>query len=227
MFRILSFSVISSVIGAYSVDCVGEIIGSNSLVGEITILDSKGEQIENRENVVVFIDGLVDAEYIGNDTAPIQMSHLDRTFSPHVVPLMRGSSLDFFNDDNIFHNVFSVSRTQPFDLGIYPFGTSKVVQFNNPGLIKLYCNMHPSMVSNVLVLNNQFYSLTTGNGKYSIEGIPDGKFTVRVWHEFGDAVEEVIAFSGGQAEMANITITQSGKLQPHKNKFGRDYSSKY
>ena len=200
----------------------------NSVVeGAVTIMDKDGVTLDDYSNVVVFIDGLSQDHIKSAENRVPNMSHKGLRFSPRVLPISKGTSINFLNDDGIFHNVFSLSKTKPFDLGIYPSGTEKHVQFDRPGLVKVYCNIHPNMISNVLVLNNPLFSKTDAYGKYEIKNIPVGDFTLRVWYEFGDDIRREINIKKGDRLEENFMLTKNKNIKKHKNKFGKPYRKKY
>lgn len=199
----------------------------NVIQGTVTILDQGGNEIKDRSNVVIFIDGIATNQLTQDQQNTPKMSHQGRQFSPRVLPIVKEGTVDFFNDDSIYHNVFSLSKAKSFDLGIYPQGTSKLVTFNQPGLIKIYCNMHPKMVSNILVLNNPLFAKTDDDGTFTIHNIPDGKFTLRLWYEFSDGLSQQISLQGGQQLTKNLVLKVTKKVRSHKNKFGKSYREKY
>lgn len=198
---------------------------ANTISGTITILDSRGVELEDRSNAVVFIDGVVDQQTGELGTAVVSQS--EQRFSPRVLPLIRGSVVEFPNDDNIFHNVFSVSRAKPFDLGIYPKGDSRSVTFDQLGLIKVYCNIHPDMISTVLVLNNTMFDTTDRTGAFEISHVPDGEITLRVWSEFGEEITRRVVVSGGTRVEESFIVQETRRITDHNNKFGRPYRGKY
>ena len=201
--------------------------GDNILRGVVTVFDTNGNRLADRSNVVVFIDGISKVPGPNKDSQAPRISHKDALFAPRVLPITRGGVVDFFNDDDIYHNVFSLSKTKPFDLGIYPQGTTKLVTFDRAGLVKLYCNIHPDMVANILVLNNNHFAVTNADGEFKIAGLPDIQITLRAWHESGEAKPQQISMSGESILERNIEIRLTGRSAPHKNKFGKDYSKKY
>jgi plastocyanin len=202
------------------------------LTGKVKIFDLDKQPLSNLAGVVIFLDGPT-----ANAPAPLlvkkeslvpQMSHKDKQFSPRVLPIKRGEKIDFHNDDNIFHNVFSLSKANPFDLGIYPTGSSKVVSFDRTGLVKIYCNIHPKMISNILVLNNEYFTTSDNDGSFIIKNIPIGKHTIRIWHEIENITKEFeFNVVDGVNNLPDIVINLTKKLIPHKNKFGKYYKSKY
>jgi len=203
------------------------IASSNTVSGVIRVFDRNGGELTDRSDVVVFIDGLPDSTRDRDFPKPPQVSHRDRQFSPRVLPLVRGTTVDFFNDDNIFHNVFSLSRPKSFDLGIYPEGTSKLVTFSEPGLVKLHCNIHPKMTSTILVLNNGLFATTGMDGHFQIDGVPDGRLTLRVWSEFSEEQSRTVTLSGGGRVEESFDVYETKRFVQHKNKFGKRYPEKY
>ena len=202
-------------------------VAANELFGQVEVFDRSGDKLENQADSVVFLEGeLAQARQVPPQEIP-KVSHKGKQFSPRVLPITVGSTLDFYNDDTGYHNVFSLSKPKVFDLGIYPEKASKLVTFDRPGLVKLYCNIHPKMVSNVLVLNNPYFAVTNSQGKFSISGIPDGEYTVRVWHELSEEQHFSVVLGGGVRYQQQVSLTATKRVKQHKNKFGKNYRSKY
>ena len=80
-----------------------------------------------------------------------------KMFTPHILPIMTGTTVDFPNSDPIFHNAFSSYNGQIFDVGLYPPGTSKSVRFTRPGVVRVFCNIHPTMSAIILVLEHALF----------------------------------------------------------------------
>jgi hypothetical protein len=107
----------------------------------------------------------------------------DGTFKPHVLPVMVGTTVEWPNNDDIFHNVFSMSEAKPFDLGFYKSHEIKRVTFDKPGRVDIFCSIHTRMSCIVLVLENQFFAATDKNGNYKIPDLPAGTYRLKAWHE--------------------------------------------
>jgi plastocyanin len=107
----------------------------------------------------------------------------DGTFRPHVLPVMVGTTVEWPNNDDIFHNVFSMSEAKPFDLGFYKSHEVKRVTFDKPGRVDIFCSIHTRMSCIVLVLENPFFAVTDKNGSYEIPNLPAGTYKVKAWHE--------------------------------------------
>ena len=105
------------------------------------------------------------------------------TFKPHVLPVMVGTTVEWPNNDDIFHNVFSMSEAKPFDLGFYKSHELKRVTFDKPGRVDIFCSIHTRMSCIVLVLENPFFAATDKNGNYTIPNLPAGTYRLKAWHE--------------------------------------------
>lgn len=105
-------------------------------------------------------------------------------FVPHVLPLLKRTTVDFKNSDDVLHNVFS-SRKSPtvFDLGTYRAGTVRSVTFDKPGVVSLLCNVHSEMSAYVVVVETPYFALTDDEGRFTINGVPPGAYRVTFWHQ--------------------------------------------
>lgn len=147
-----------------------------------------------------------------------------KRFNPRLTVVPAGTTVDFPNLDPIFHNVFSLSEKNRFDLGLYRNGAFRSMTFDNPGLVRIYCNIHPQMAAYIMVVDGRFYSQTGPDGGATLAAVPPGKHALRVWDEKGGewagAVEVV---SGKPSSVAIVLDGSSWKETPHKNKYGKDY----
>lgn len=125
---------------------------------------------------------------------------------PHVLPVLVGTTVDFPNDDEIYHNIFSLSSVKSFDLGRYAKGVSKSVTFSKTGEVKVFCDIHSQMSAFVLVLQNPYYAICAADGEYAIEGIPAGTYDVVVWHESGGRQSRRVSVSAAQAQKMDFTL---------------------
>ncbi len=104
-------------------------------------------------------------------------------FQPHVLPILAGTTVAFPNSDRIRHNVFSYTGPKMFNLGTYPAGMSRYITFEQPGVVPLLCNVHANMSGFILVLETPYFTTTDEKGRYHLEGLPAGEFSVRAWVE--------------------------------------------
>ena len=130
------------------------------------------------------------------------MDQRNETFVPHVLAITTGTIVDFPNSDRIYHNVFSLSKTKRFDLGRYPVGHSRPVRFDQPGIVRVFCDIHSHMNAFILVFSHPFFAVTEGDGRYHIENVPPGNYGVIAWNEgMSSETRSVTVPDGGVAEL--------------------------
>lgn len=137
---------------------------------------------------VVFIEGPVGTNPPVPPTQPQQVVtrkilQKGANFSPHVLPVVVGTTIEWPNEDEILHNVFSFSETKPFDLGLYKSPDIKRVTFDRPGRVDVFCSIHARMSCIILVRENPFFAPVKENGTYRIADVPAGTWHLRAWHE--------------------------------------------
>jgi len=104
-------------------------------------------------------------------------------FEPDLIVIPVGSTVEFPNSDPIFHNVFSLSKAQPFDLGYYPKGQSRAVKFNNPGIVQVYCHIHANMHAAIVVTSSPWFQKPAADGSFSFADVPPGHYRLTAWHK--------------------------------------------
>lgn len=115
---------------------------------------------------------------------PVQViTQKDAVFRPHVMPVMAGTTVEWPNRDEIFHNVFSMSEAKPFDLGLYKDPTLKEVTFDKAGRVDVFCSIHTRMSCVILVLENPWFAAADENGRYVIRDVPAGTYKLKAWHQ--------------------------------------------
>ena len=134
--------------------------------------------------------------------------HQER-FEPHVLPVTRGTSITFPNDDPIYHNVFSLSRARTFDLGRYPQGESKTVRFGSTGVVQVFCHIHADMNGHILVLPNRYFISPDSSGHFVIDGVPAGQYRLVAWHERIRPIVTVVRVDAGRTTMLDLSIPLS------------------
>ena len=167
------------------------------------------------KNVVVYLEG--DMGRAGESAPHGRMVQHDERFVPHVLPVLQGSTVDFPNDDDFYHNVFSLSaaagKGQGFDLGRYPKGQSRSVTFDRAGTVQVFCHIHSDMSGVVLVLSNPFFTLPDDSHHYAIEDVPEGDYTIVGWHERIRPITRRVHVTAGQTTSVdfNIPLPQGGR----------------
>lgn len=124
-------------------------------------------------------------------------------FLPHVLPILVGTTVEWPNYDEIYHNVFSMSDAKQFDLGLYKGNPpNKRVTFDKPGRVDVFCSIHENMHCIILVLENPYFASTDGDGNYRISNVPAGTYRLKAWHERLPADErEIIVPTNGEAKV--------------------------
>jgi plastocyanin len=156
---------------------------------------------------VVFIDGPVAGAPGWPKPFTTVIAQKGLSFSPSLLVIPRGTSVSFPNEDNEFHNVFSYSRTKRFDLGRYPKGESKSVTFVKPGIVKAYCEVHPWMRAAILVLESPCYAIASGDGLFSIDGIPAGRYELVAWNIDAGSRKVVVDVTAGRTLELEIRLS--------------------
>jgi plastocyanin len=159
------------------------------------------------KDFVVYIDGPLPGVKPVPAAKPLQVvtkkvSQHKAVFSPHILPVMVGTPVEWPNNDEIFHNVFSYSETKQFDLGLYKNPEVKTVTFDKPGRVDVFCSIHSSMNCVVLVLENPFFAATNDKGTYAIPNVPPGTYKLKAWHERLPAqVKEIVVPENGDVKV--------------------------
>jgi plastocyanin len=131
------------------------------------------------------------------------LAQRNQAFSERVLSCVVGTIVDFPNQDPIFHNVFSVSPVKRFDLGKYPRGHSKQVTFRKPGIVQVFCDIHPSMACFIVVLPNRAFTRPKDDGSFALPKLPAGTYTVKTWHpDFGEQSRTLKVPSSGEVALA-------------------------
>src|SRR5262245_54881812 len=155
-----------------------------------------------------------------------KITQKNKTFAPRVLAVPIGSTVSFPNDDLIFHNVFSLSRPNPFDLGLYRDGESKDRTFTTAAVYRVFCNIHPQMSATILVVPTSYITATDLTGNYRLD-IPAGRYRITAWGERSNQPSSMEVTIGADAQSLSdidISLDESQSADAaHKNKFGQDY----
>lgn len=116
-----------------------------------------------------------------------------KVFLPHVSVVTKGTTVEFPNNDTVFHNVFAYYDAKKFDLGNYPRGSSKSVKFDKVGVVALLCNIHAEMSAYIYVVDTPYYAVTDKQGRFQIKEVAPGEYTLKVWHESGYSLTQRIS----------------------------------
>jgi len=171
--------------------------------------------------MVVYIEKAPQAAGARSEKARIVQRNL--AFDPASLVVVQGQEVDFPNDDKFFHNVFSLTPGNQFDLGLYRGGASKTALMRTPGETVVYCNIHPNMVARILVLQNDLYASVGDDGSYTITGIPDGTYTVVAWSAAHEPQRRSVTVRSGGAVKIDFKLARRKDGESHLNKNGEQY----
>lgn len=200
--------------------------------GHVQLVFSNDPSVRKHQDysgVVVWLEPLSGLVVSAPSRARVEMIQKDKTFSPHVLPIMVGTTVEFPNYDPIFHNAFSNYNGQIFDIGLYAPGTTKSILFRREGVVRVFCNIHPTMSAVIVVLKSRYFSVSNKNGDFQMTGVPAGTYRMHVFHERATeqtlaALTKTIDISEERLQLPQISVSESGYLQlPHQNKYGKDY----
>ena len=154
---------------------------------------------------------------------PAQLVQRGERFRPRILPIVAGQTVSFPNRDRIYHNVFSVSPLHPFDLGQYRGSDpARSIDFEQPGLVPVYCNIHPRMIAYVVVLENDAFALTDSAGRFRIPRIPPDLHALQAWLPGAERVSREVEVRAGEVARLSLELV-AGRISPHKRKDGSDY----
>jgi plastocyanin len=192
--------------------------------GKVMFLTKRGQKPVINETLV-WLDAVGKAPKRPGST--FTMTTRSKAFLPHVLAVPAGSTVAFPNEDPITHNLFSLTPGNTFDLGLYRKGAGKSHKFNAPGVVNVYCNVHPNMSAVVHVMSTPYYGFADANGDYSFD-VPPGKYRLTAWNEQSGSVTSDIdvASDGKVTGMTLLTIDgRNARAVQHKNKFGQAYKA--
>jgi plastocyanin len=135
----------------------------------------------DRRRSVVYLETAPQGAFEDHDRPHASLDQKNEAFFPYVLAISVGTTVDFPNRDRTYHNVFSLSKPQRFDLGRYAAGQSKSVRFDRPGVVRVFCDIHSHMSAFILVFAHRFFAITDEAGAYRIDNVPPGTYNLVVW----------------------------------------------
>jgi plastocyanin len=180
-------------------------LGRRPSVGDVSM--PRPHDATDRRRSVVYLDVAPRAAFDQRDEPRARLDQRNETFVPHVLAIVAGTTVDFPNNDKTYHNVFSLSSTKTFDLGRYAVGRSKSVRFDRPGIVRVFCDIHSHMSAFILVFSHRYFAVTDDEGRFRLENVPPGSYTVIAWNESAPSESRrlVVGDSGADVE-ANFTL---------------------
>ena len=165
--------------------------------------------LKSAENIAFYVDAIPGKDF----PAPakhVTMDQKQMKFVPHVMVVVKGTTVDFLNSDPVGHNVYwpsiSGNKKLAHNMGTWPKGESKPFQFNDLGVASLLCNVHPEMSGYVVIAPTPYFAVTDKDGNFVIKDVPAGKYTLKTWSEEGKPATQPVEITGASA---SVTITVS------------------
>jgi plastocyanin len=157
-----------------------------------------------------------------------RMAQKNKGFSPHLLVVPLGSTVEFPNLDPFFHNVFSQFNGKRFDLGLYEAGSTKGVRFDHEGVSYIFCNIHPEMAAVIVTLSTPYFSISADDGHIVLHDVPPGTYEMHIWVEGSDAkqldtITRRVHIAASQTDLGTINLVTNDAVPAHKNKFDEDY----
>ena len=195
--------------------------GTAVLSGRVSLLLPPKVKIDPGGSVV-WIPGLTVVSS-ASGVAP-SVTSKDKRFDPRILAVSSGSKVAFPNVDSIYHNAFSLSPGNQFDMGLYRKGASRDFVMKNPGIVRVYCNIHPDMAASVIVVDGNAFSVVQADGSYRVEGIPPGQHEVHIWSDVaGEQVVTLTLLAGETLDWSPALDATKYRRMAHTNKHGKAY----
>jgi plastocyanin len=203
--------------------CTSPAVGTQSTLGIIrgrftlpsgSVNDRRPALIEPRATPVVrqprvgvvYLEVAPSAAFEAPVGAHEVMDQRNETFVPHVLAVRTGTVVDFPNSDRIYHNVFSLSPTRRFDLGRYAVGHSKAVRFDQPGVVRVFCEIHSHMSAFILVFSHRYFAVTQPDGTFQLPALPAGTYMLAGWYEGEVRANRQVVVRAGETSVGDLPV---------------------
>jgi plastocyanin len=196
---------------------------TGQIVGTVKAIRlSVGSALNERQKPIVYVEGIPADSTTKSQT--FRVAQKNKQFHPKVLVAPVGSTVEFPNEDTILHNVFSMSPGNIFDLGLYRGDKPGSVVLKNPGVISLYCNIHPQMIAHIIVVADKHYTEVDQEGNFILSDVPAGRWELVTWFPFGRPVRQPVEVKEGHATKTDIIIRERRFPNQHDRKDGTSYS---
>ncbi len=156
--------------------------------------------------IVVYLEPLEPEPGSAEPAPPVQIAQKNARFAPSFQVVTVGQRVEMPNSDAIYHNVFSFSKPNDFDLGLYAAGESREVVFEHAGVVKTYCSIHESMNGTILVVPTRHFARADGKGHFRIEGVPPGRYQLWVWCEKLPLRSRPLTVAAGTSQLLSLQL---------------------
>jgi len=156
--------------------------------------------------IVVYLDGVERPLAFPPPREEPAVHQRDARFAPSFLAIAVGTTVQMPNDDAIYHNVFSYSRPNDFDLGLYPAGQARSVHFEHAGVVRTYCSIHESMNGTIYVAPSPWFAIAGPGGAFELPGVPAGRYKLKTWCEKLPATEREVTVEPGEALVVDVPL---------------------
>ncbi len=191
-------------------------------------LTKAGKQLKDSSQAVVWLTPVNGTIEVPKQTHIPQLVQKNKAFHPSLLVIPAGGKVEFPNHDPFFHNVFSLFEGKRFDLGLYESGTTRFVQFDQPGISFIFCNIHAEMSAVVIAVATPYYAISDAHGDLNLPEVPPGRYQLQIFHAgvAPDALRDMareVTVAHGQTTLGTFSLAESDVMIAHKNKYGHDY----
>jgi plastocyanin len=169
-------------------------------------LGVEGASLADVGPIVVYLEPLAGDREPGSSNGTARIRQRNARFSPGFLAVGVGQKVEMPNDDAIYHNVFSYSKPNEFDLGLYRAGESRSVAFRHPGAVKFYCSIHENMNGTIFVAPSRWFATVSSAGAFELRDVPEGRYRLRTWSERLPATGREIQVRAGQTLELEIRV---------------------
>jgi plastocyanin len=186
-----------------STSTVARAADASEVRGQVT-----AQGMKSAGSIAVYIDAIPGKDF----SAPAKHAVADQnkmTFVPHVLVVLKGTTVDFLNSDPVGHNVYwpsiSGNKKLAHNLGTWPQGETKSFTFTELGTVPLLCNVHTQMSGYVVVVPTPYFAVTDAQGKFLIKDVPPGHYVIKAWSEDGKPFSQEVEVTSGITNL-NLTV---------------------
>lgn len=199
--------------------------------GKVQVMKKGGRStLDSFAYTLVYLTSKGDKPLLTEPSADvIAINQQEKRFFPRLMPIVKGQTVEFFNLDELDHNVFSTEKANSFDLGRFPKGDSRKVVYDQKGQYKVYCNIHQKMILDIVVLDNHYFAVSDEHGNFTLDKVPKGDYKLNFWHIYGGEKSINITVTDDNLSLSSEQIVSTKivrEIQKHKNKHGKKYRKK-
>jgi plastocyanin len=212
---------------AAALACLVACAAPRALAGDVlvTVKDAKGTAVADAVVSLVALDAPT-APAPTPPAEPVVIAQEGQEFDPYVTPVVAGTRVSFPNRDKIRHQVYSLSKTKPFEIPLYGPGAGQTIVFDKPGIVALGCNIHDWMSAYVVVLATPYFMKTPADGLARLAGLSPGRYRLDVWHPrlaSETTREVVIAPADAATQTISVTLKPDKRIRRAPDSAGGGY----